>query len=209
MAKPGTDLSTLPKTSKQLALGGDREPWEKQKGESIKAFEAFALYRDLSYGRTLPKVALTLKKSEGLLGTWSRKNQWVLRCEAYDMMVDSRRLEQTLSARDAVARSEGEVAESLLSLVRRRLDGDPEDSGVVQLHPNMLDASDITRFVEAAFKRLRMAHGMATDNMRSHVTLTMREFEDFLNDFIKETLPFVEASRQGAWLERIMETAER
>lgn len=61
-----------------------REPWEKQKGESAKAFEAFQLFRDMGPARTVQAVARQLGKSASLLYRWKGEWEWQERVEKYD-----------------------------------------------------------------------------------------------------------------------------
>ena len=67
------------------------EIWEKQTGESVHAFEAFAIYRDLGISRSFSKVCEQLGKSNTLMCRWSSRWQWVARCAAYDSYLDRQR----------------------------------------------------------------------------------------------------------------------
>lgn len=62
--------------------------WEKQKGESAQAFEAFKTYRDMGAARSNAKVGRQLGKSKQLMDQWSKRWMWVARAEAYDMEQD-------------------------------------------------------------------------------------------------------------------------
>lgn len=62
----------------------EAEPWERQPEETVKAFEAFVIYRDLGPERSITKVTQTLNKSRPLIGEWSSKYRWVERCAAFD-----------------------------------------------------------------------------------------------------------------------------
>jgi hypothetical protein len=61
------------------------ELWEKRDGETNKAYEAFKIYLDMGYKRSLSKTAILLgHKNQQTVNTWSRKNEWQRRIEAYD-----------------------------------------------------------------------------------------------------------------------------
>lgn len=72
------------------------EMWEKQPGETARAFAAFQIYRDLGPSRTLVKVCEALDKPVHYrvqLGTWSTKYEWVKRSEEFDTYTDKLRLQ--------------------------------------------------------------------------------------------------------------------
>jgi len=59
-------------------------PWERQEGESSKAFHAFTLYRDAGHERSLTQIAHQLNVSKQAIGKWSSQHHWVARCLAWD-----------------------------------------------------------------------------------------------------------------------------
>lgn len=99
------DISHIP-------VGKERQPivlqdpfWERQKGESAKAFEAFVLYRDAGASRSTAKVARELGKSKTLIDRWSGLWKWVPRVQAYDNHVDRERMVTAQQLRrDAIER---------------------------------------------------------------------------------------------------------
>lgn len=62
----------------------DRQPWERQEGETSKAYHAFSVYRDLGHERSVVKVAKELGKSRRVIEVWCLKHRWVERCSAWD-----------------------------------------------------------------------------------------------------------------------------
>lgn len=60
------------------------KPWERQPGESEKAYEAFCIYRDAGQERSINMVYKTLAKSRTLISNWSSRWKWVERVSAYD-----------------------------------------------------------------------------------------------------------------------------
>lgn len=76
-------------------------PWERQPGESAKAFAAFEHYLgDGSQNRTLRKTKSAIGKAWSLICAWSIKHDWVKRAEAKDRY-DARREQAAWdSARD-------------------------------------------------------------------------------------------------------------
>lgn len=60
------------------------QPWERQKDESAQAFAAFLVYLNLGAERSHQAVSQQCGKSISLIGRWSRSNDWVERCRAWD-----------------------------------------------------------------------------------------------------------------------------
>lgn len=70
------------------------EVWERQEGETAKAFQAFCCYRDLGPKRTLPAAyaaykgrgigGKAAKRAPGFFERWGSQHNWVERAEAFD-----------------------------------------------------------------------------------------------------------------------------
>lgn len=60
------------------------KPWERQKGESEKAYEAFVTYRDMGQERTITAVVKQLGKSRALIDRWRSRWEWKERVRLYD-----------------------------------------------------------------------------------------------------------------------------
>ena len=58
--------------------------WEKRKTETMRAFDAFVLYRDMGPRRTLLLVSKEIKKHPRQCEQWSAKHAWIKRAEAWD-----------------------------------------------------------------------------------------------------------------------------
>lgn len=59
------------------------QPWERQKGESAQAFEAFSLYLEMGADRSIRAVSQECSKSVSLIRRWSSTYHWVERCRAW------------------------------------------------------------------------------------------------------------------------------
>lgn len=66
-------------------------PWERQPGESEKAYEAFCIYRDAGEKRSINMVYQKCTKSVSLLRRWSVRWRWVERAAAYDKDLERQR----------------------------------------------------------------------------------------------------------------------
>lgn len=62
----------------------DTKPWERQEGESVKAYKAFQCYLNLGETRSQRLVSEQLSKSRQLISRWSANYQWVERVAAYE-----------------------------------------------------------------------------------------------------------------------------
>lgn len=128
------------------------ESWERQGGESVQAFEAFAVYRDLGPVRSVTKVARELDKSRALVGRWSRTFAWVLRATAYDRELDRLFLAEQAQARKEIARRHAKLAQAVQSKAVARLQA---------LDPRELSPSELLRYIQVAAEIERRAVGEA------------------------------------------------
>lgn len=104
----------------------DIRPWDRQPGESSKAYEAFVTYRDLGHDRTVPKVAGQLGKSQALMTRWSSQHNWVSRSSAWDSL-PGRAVEEAYADRAArIAEQHDRLASKLLERLERNLELMPE-----------------------------------------------------------------------------------
>jgi hypothetical protein len=73
-------------------------PWNRLKGESGKAYEAFMVFRDLGATRSCAKTASTLSKSGSLIRRWKLEWRWDVRARAWDDYLLTKRDEATVDA---------------------------------------------------------------------------------------------------------------
>ena len=81
--------------------------WERQDGESGKAYEAFGVYRDMGATRTVSAVARQLRKSRALIDRWKRQWHWAERARAYDRELERAAHEEALMLMDLGYAAEG------------------------------------------------------------------------------------------------------
>jgi hypothetical protein len=94
------DLQTI-EAAENAERDGRRQLWERQVGESTKAYSAFQKYLNLSSRRTLREVAELSHCSGQNIARWSRRWFWVARVQAYDVIEEEKFREQ--AARDRLA----------------------------------------------------------------------------------------------------------
>lgn len=117
--------------------------FERQPGESAKAFEAFKVYRDLGPGRTLRETAAIVYEDEGYregtkgvpgrIKSWSAKGDWGERAHARDDYLEMvgrqavedherKRAEELAARREELRRKNLENEERAATLERKYLD---------------------------------------------------------------------------------------
>lgn len=126
-------------------------PWERQAGETVPAFEAFAKYRDLGVKRSTEKVARELGKSTTLMHRWSAQHSWVERCRAWDMEQDRLWREEQAEARRTSAKARGRIAAAMLQKVVARLQ---------TLDADKLSPRDLEAWVRTASMVEQQAYGV-------------------------------------------------
>jgi len=140
------------------------ELWERQPGESTKAYAAFCVYRDLGTERSLEKAGQMLDKprTRKWLGEWSAKYKWVERAKAYDDYIEKRKREEKEKAILEMADRQARLAIAFQQRVAQRLQ---------ELDPSELSPSDLARWFEIAAKIERLNRGEPTEIGKQEVTL--------------------------------------
>lgn len=126
------------------------EPWEMQKGETSKAFQAFCVYRDLGYERSIPKVCEALKKNKTTITDWCSKYEWVNRAAAWDEEQDRIVREKQIKDIVKMRQRHAKIASDMLEKAARALNSIP---------PEEIKPQDISRMVDVASKLERLSRG--------------------------------------------------
>lgn len=132
------------------------KPWERQPGESAKAYEAFSLYRDMGVDRSLSKVGKALGKSKTMMDKWSSPNafNWVERAKAWDIEQDRILQKQQYEDIKKMRKRHADIAVAMIAKAAKALMKIPEEE---------IKASDISRMVETASKLERISRGDVGD----------------------------------------------
>lgn len=115
-------------------------PWDRQEGETPKAYTAFCAYRDMGTERSLEKYARTLGgkwqetgRIPSHVGAWSSRYSWPARAAAWDEHLDRERravvvesergraLREHLETTRKMSREMLETGAAMLALARRSL----------------------------------------------------------------------------------------
>lgn len=98
------------------------QPWDRQPGETSKAYEAFAIYRDLGSSRSVRLVSEQLAKTQTVIKRWSSKYEWVERAAAWDSIPARATAEAYSDMARRVAEQHDRVANKLLAKLEQNLD---------------------------------------------------------------------------------------
>ena len=88
-------------------------PWDRQKGESEKAYESFAVYRDMSEERTVSAVVKKLEKSRTLIDRWKKNYQWEERVRLYDNWLEKKARQKVVKNRQDMIDRHIQIAQNL------------------------------------------------------------------------------------------------
>jgi len=125
--------------------------WERQKGETTKAYAAFCAYRDYGIDRSIQKVVnkyIENSWSMSLLLRWSAKHNWIQRCVAFDSYMDKERQKEYLAQTLEISRRQAQSARRIQEIALVRLS---------QLDPSTLSNQELLRYLEVGMKLEREA----------------------------------------------------
>lgn len=151
-----------------------REIWERQDGETTKAYRAFSLYRDMPPSRrSIARVAKAINDELVRQGgqrkpylvrqcqKWSSKYRWVERAHAYDDELDRIARAERAEAIREMARRQASLGRALQVIAGNRL----KDIDI-----RNLSADDIRRYIETGVKVERLALGLSDRSSDVSVT---------------------------------------
>lgn len=129
-----------------IRLDPDRDPWDKQPGESDRMYSRFRSFMELGRGRTLKQAAEILhtlgdQVSHRVLQQYSYEKRWTERAEAFDRDQDRLEREKLLTLRREMLARHRKLAGGLMAKAVNRLQ---------QLPVSELSPLDVVRFVRAA-----------------------------------------------------------
>lgn len=211
---PGVGLMPRPRRSSSTAVATkvERLPWERQPGETTKAWQAFVLYRDSTETRTIQRVAEMIAEAENrnpvtvrnVMSTWVRDNHWRERAEAYDLHVDQRLREARETELEALNRRQMQEGATLQTIAMRRLVGAPagpnNQPAVTPLNPETMDWDHAFRSMELGARLERVAAGLPTDITKSLSMWPQAKVIGMLQTAISVLLPFIPEDRHPAAL---------
>lgn len=117
------------------------KPWERQQGESEKAYEAFAAYRDMGQDRTITAVVKRLKKSRSLIDRWKDRWDWPERVRAYDNELEKAARAKAVKERKAMTDRHIGIA---MQLQKKALEA------LTSLSVEDMSAKDIKEYIKMA-----------------------------------------------------------
>lgn len=138
------------------------EAWERQTGETTRAWAAFTIYRDLGTDRTLGRVHAhpEVTASRKSIDVWSAANHWVDRAKAFDAYLDRRKVEVAAQEIEEMQqrqiRAGMALQETGLRFVEEQLDT-PEGR-------KDMTATAAARFIELGVNTERKARGVDDAN---------------------------------------------
>jgi hypothetical protein len=147
------------------------ELWERQTGESAKAFEAFVVYRDME-NRSYRGVGQELGKSKTQIEKWARKFFWQERILAFIDYMDLLKRELQIKEIEEMNERQIRVARNLQAKAAQKLQG---------MDLSELDAGDLVRFFITASELEREARGMSSQNVNIVMPPTIQMAWDWEN----------------------------
>jgi hypothetical protein len=164
------------------------KPWERQPGESGRAFAAFVAYRDTGDSRSYTSVAQKLHKSRTLVARWGTRWRWQDRLSAWERNLEYER--QVAHRNFVIAMNERHVAIAQLS--QEKIMGKLRSMGEQEI--NDLSVGDLAKLLAISVAVERSALGLSPSTKLAPVEQEglmpiPRPEGDMISDLIKQLSP--------------------
>jgi len=176
-----------------------KQAWDRQPGESSKAYAHFCLYRDMGVSRSIRQMPSVSGCTSVVrqLNRWSSKWRWVERCQRYDdhaerqlrLQQEKERLEMHKRHAKIALLGQNIAVKALENLLSK-----------VQEGQNAVAPGDITRLLDTSVKVERLARGESTDIQESvgrgggPVQLSIQNVADKAREAIEQSLGIADRS---------------
>ena len=156
-------------------------PWERQQGESEKAFAAFVIYRDLGEKRTITEVAKQLSRSRQWINEWKDKWSWKERAALYDqeMQREARKAARAIMAGEYETMIKRQLAISL-QLQSKAM------KAMQELKPNKLTPKEIREWIKMGTDLERMNRTLVEENEKQNAESSRMVADDPITTALKE-----------------------
>ncbi len=173
------------------------DPWERQPGETGKAFAAFAEYRKMGPERAIRKVVQAVGQKDryaSVLEKWSARWGWVTRAAEWDSYEDRREREAVLEVAEKKAVERVRVAQLMVDVsakslfmwnevlnhamtVGKKAKEDALNAGAVVPSPPSppISPNDTQRLADAGMKLVQLLEGKPTDIREQRQQITVEE----------------------------------
>ena len=140
-----------------------KQPWDRQLGESSKAYAHFCVYRDAGATRSIRKMPSVSGCTSVVrqLNRWSSRWRWVERCQKYDDYLEHERRLQQEKERRAMHERHAKVALLGMNVAVKGLE---RLLSKVQSGKGAVAPGDLARLLDTTVKVERLARGEPTDS---------------------------------------------
>lgn len=168
-----TDL--LP-ASAPLAVESFIDEWERQPGEPRRAFSAFVLFRDMGDERGVVKVRTDagFAATPKTLMAWATTWRWVERADAFDRMLDRKRVAEHVAEVEAMARRQVHIGQVLQE---RGLEYVKDELDTTESRAKNMSANTALRFIDTGVNLEREGLGMDDKGGTGDTNITVNVLE--------------------------------
>jgi len=140
-----------------------KQAWDRQPGESSKAYAHFCLYRDMGVCRSIRQMPSVSGCTSVVrqLNRWSSRWRWVERCQKYDDYLEHERRLQQEKERRAMHDRHARIGVLGQNIAVKGLEC---LLGKVQTGEQAVAPADLTRLLDTSVKVERLARGESTEN---------------------------------------------
>jgi hypothetical protein len=166
----------------------EKQPWDRQPGETSRSYELFSIYRNLGPQRSLPKAKASSETTPSLsrLKQHCKKHNWVERCRAYD---DYREMQERVEEDKRREKERREMADrhAKIAVLGQNIVVKGVEKLLADMEQGKRDpsASDLSRLLDVAVKVERLSRGVPTEISQRNAD----PLQDLLDEFRKQREP--------------------